>query len=287
MDSILRTSLEALIGTRFKKVVPVSGGDIAQTYLLETDSDRLFCKYLQTPQAYDMFQCERDGLEAIRNTGIINAPETYYCEKVETGVVLLMEYIEARRPTTSDMFTFGTQLALMHKEKGKDFGWKSDNYIGSLIQTNSSHQHWIDFYVEERVRPQLEMARRIGRLSEEELPSGEVMKNTLREIIPDIQPSLLHGDLWGGNYLISTEGVPYLIDPATYFGHSEVDISMSRLFGGFQDGFYQAYEQVLPGEGPVDDRIRVYQLYYLLVHLNLFGSSYYAGVKAILKSYFY
>ncbi|MEN8799516.1 MAG: fructosamine kinase family protein, partial [Flavobacteriaceae bacterium] len=102
-----------------------------------------------------------------------------------------------------------------------------------------------------------------------------------------VKPSLLHGDLWAGNYLISSEGEPYLIDPATYFGHSEIDIAMSRLFGGFQDSFYQAYEEVLPSEGPVDDRIRVYQLYYLLVHLNLFGGSYYSGVKAILKSYFY
>ena len=243
MDTILQTSLESLIGARLQKVVPVSGGDIALSYLLETNSDRLFCKYLQTPQALDLFQCERDGLEAIRLTNIIKAPEVYFCEKVESGVVLLMEYIEARRPVASDMSTFGTQLALMHKETGVDFGWKSDNYIGSLRQINNRHQHWIDFYVEERLLPQLEMARKRGMLAEKELPSGELMKNTLREIMPEIQPSLLHGDLWGGNYLISTEGVPCLIDPATYFGHSEVDIAMSRLFGGFQDSFYQAYEQ--------------------------------------------
>ncbi|MGB5693940.1 MAG: fructosamine kinase family protein [Flavobacteriaceae bacterium] len=287
MEKLSQTSLESLMGAQIQKVVSVSGGDIAQSYLIYTSSDRLFCKYLRNPQAFHMFQCEREGLKAIRDTGTIKAPEVYYCEKAEAGAVLLMEYIESRRPSSSDMYSFGTQLALMHKEAASEFGWVSDNYIGSLKQPNNRHHNWINFYVEQRLEPQLEMARAKGLLSEKELPSNGVMKSTLKEITSDIEPSLLHGDLWSGNYLISTDGVPCLIDPAVYYGHSEVDIAMSRLFGGFQDSFYKAYENVLPSQGPVDDRIKVYQLYYLLVHLNLFGSSYYSGVKAILKSYFY
>ncbi|MEN8788493.1 MAG: fructosamine kinase family protein [Flavobacteriaceae bacterium] len=287
MEAVLQESLERLIGTRLVKTLPVSGGDIARAYLLHTTTDRLFCKYFQDAKAIDMFRCEKEGLEAIQASGNINAPVVHYCDQIETGAVLIMQYIEARRPSASDMSTFGAQLALMHKETSPEFGWKSDNYIGSLSQTNNKHLNWVDFYVEERLEPQLEMARKKALLSSEELPSSEVMKNTLNEIAAKVKPSLLHGDLWAGNYLISSEGEPYLIDPATYFGHSEIDIAMSRLFGGFQDSFYQAYEEVLPSEGPVDDRIRVYQLYYLLVHLNLFGGSYYSGVKAILKSYFY
>ncbi len=286
MEAVLQESLERLIGAQLTKALPVSGGDIARAYLLHTSTDRLFCKYLQNSQAYDMFRSERDGLEAIRANGKIKTPEVHYCAKIETGAVLIMDYIEARRPSTSDMFTFGAQLASMHKVGAEDFGWISDNYIGSLTQSNRKHLNWVDFYVEERLEPQLEMAKKKALLTEEELPPREVMKKTLREIAGEVGPSLLHGDLWAGNYMISAEGVPYLIDPATYFGHSEIDIAMSRLFGGFQDSFYQAYEEVLPSEGLMDDRIKIYQLYYLLVHLNLFGGSYYSGVKAILKSYF-
>lgn len=287
MEKFLQASLEALMGVQLQNISPVAGGDIARSYLLQTSSERLFCKYLRDQQALDMFQCERDGLEAIRASGIINAPEVYYCEKVDAGVVLLMEYVESRRPTASDMSDFGTQLALMHKEAAAEFGWVTDNYIGSLKQPNKRHRHWVDFYVEERLEPQLLMAGVKGLLSEAEIPSRRAMKKTMNEIVSDAEPGLLHGDLWSGNYLISTEGVPYLIDPAVYFGHNEIDIAMSRLFGGFQHSFYQAYEKVLPSHGAVDDRIKVYQLYYLLVHLNLFGGSYYTGVKAILKSYFY
>ena len=287
MERLLRTSLETLMGVKIQSLVPLSGGDIAKAYLVKTSSDRLFCKYLQNPFALDMLRSERDGLNAIRNTGAIKTPEVYYCEKTEAGIVLLMEYIESRRPSTSDMYTFGTQLGLMHKETDPEFGWESDNYIGSLKQANNKHNRWVDFYVEERLEPQLQMAKNKGLLSETELPLREVMKNSLKEITSEIKPSLLHGDLWSGNYLISSEGVPCLIDPAAYFGHGEIDIAMSRLFGGFHDSFYQAYEKVLPSQGPVNDRLKVYQLYYLLVHLNLFGSSYYSGVKAILKSYFY
>jgi fructosamine-3-kinase len=286
MEAVLQKSLEQLIGARLEKALPVSGGDIARAYLLHTSTDRLFCKYFQDAQAYDMFRCEKDGLEAIRASGHINAPKVHFCDHIETGAVLIMEFIEAQRPSASDMFRFGGQLAMMHKEGGAEFGWETDNYIGSLTQSNNRHIDWVDFFVEERLEPQLEMARKKALLSTEELPSRELMKNSLNEIASGIKPSLLHGDLWAGNYLISTGGVPYLIDPATYFGHSEIDIAMSRLFGGFQDSFYEGYEEILPSEGPLDDRIRVYQLYYLLVHLNLFGGSYYSGVKAILKSYF-
>ncbi|MEN8798635.1 MAG: fructosamine kinase family protein, partial [Flavobacteriaceae bacterium] len=182
MEAVLQESLERLIGTRLVKTLPVSGGDIARAYLLHTTTDRLFCKYFQDAKAIDMFRCEKEGLEAIQASGNINAPVVHYCDQIETGAVLIMQYIEARRPSASDMSTFGAQLALMHKETSPEFGWKSDNYIGSLSQTNNKHLNWVDFYVEERLEPQLEMARKKALLSSEELPSSEVMKNTLNEI---------------------------------------------------------------------------------------------------------
>jgi fructosamine-3-kinase len=112
------------------------------------------------------------------------------------------------------------------------------------------------------------------------------MEEILAALCQDIRPSLLHGDLWGGNYLIALDGTPYLIDPAVYYGHSEIDLAMSRLFGGFPQSFYRGYEQILPPGNRAEARLGLYQLYYLLVHLNLFGTSYYGRVKALLERYF-
>ena len=175
----------------------------------------------------------------------------------------------------------------MHQHSSEFFGWDTNNYIGSLPQRNTKDQSWVMFYIEQRLSPQFDMARTQGLLSEGEIPSVDKMKKVLGEILSDVKPSLLHGDLWGGNYLISAKGIPYLIDPAVYYGHSEVDIAMSQLFGGFSSAFYDSYERVMPLDKLSEDRIKIYQLYYLLVHLNLFGRSYFSSVNAILKSYFY
>lgn len=123
-------------------------------------------------------------------------------------------------------------------------------------------------------------------LSKREIPTEELMWSRLNELFPTVKPALLHGDLWSGNYLISTSGEPYLIDPATYYGHYEVDLAMSKLFGGFGSSFYEAHQAALLPEQQFEERTDIYQLYYLLVHLNLFGSSYYNSVCQILNRYF-
>ncbi len=185
------------------------------------------------------------------------------------------------------MKTFGQQLGHLHKISTSQFGWDSDNFIGSLHQSNKTHDTWPDFYVSERLLPQLQLTVDQGLLSVGDVPSEHTMLSVMATLCPQVKPSLLHGDLWSGNYLISKDGIPYLIDPAVYRGHSEIDIAMSKLFGGFGASFYQVYNEVIPADNFSNDRIKIYQLYYLLVHLNLFGRSYYSGVKAILKSYFY
>lgn len=123
-------------------------------------------------------------------------------------------------------------------------------------------------------------------LSGKEIPTIEKFTALLSEISVNVKPSLLHGDLWGGNFLISTDGTPYLIDPATYYGHSMVDIAMTRLFGGFGTEFYDIYHEITGKPDRYEEQIELYQLYYLLVHLNLFGSGYYSSVSSILKRYF-
>ena len=286
MDQVLLDAVSQWVGSPVLSHSAIGGGDISRAYKLTTKSDIFFCKVQAKPVAFNMFQAELKGLEAIRNTGAILAPRAYHCEKWLEGAVLIIEYVDPKRPTDNDMAKFGHQLAEMHQHSSEFFGWDTDNYIGSLPQQNLKDQNWVLFYIEQRLSPQFEMARTHGLLSEGEIPSVEKMKKVLGEILSDIKPSLLHGDLWGGNYLIAENGSPYLIDPAVYYGHAEVDIAMSKLFGGFSNGFYNAYEEVLPSDSWSADRIKIYQLYYLLVHLNLFGYSYYASVNSLIKQYF-
>jgi fructosamine-3-kinase len=167
-----------------------------------------------------------------------------------------------------------------------EFGWSSPNYIGSLPQSNKVTNSWASFYQEERLQPQLQLALDKKWLAQEDVPSTSLMMEKLQQLLPAAKPSLLHGDLWGGNYLISASGIPYLIDPAVYYGHQEVDLAMTRLFGGFDTSFYDAYNELLPPNDGWQDRTGLYQLYYLLVHLNLFGSSYLNSVLKWLRYYF-
>ena len=274
------------MGSEVHGISPVSGGDIASAFLLKTTEEQFFVKMLLKPEALNMFQVEKAGLDAIRNSNTVRTPEVYFCEAIENGAFLLMEYVESKKPTDNELALLGKQLAELHQSEASLFGWDRDNYIGSLPQSNTQHPNWAQFYVRERLIPQLDLARKRGLLSSSEIPAERVMEEVLVDLSAVVRPSLLHGDLWSGNYLISSAGIPYLIDPAVYFGHNEVDIAMSRLFGGFGNSFYKAYENVYPGDTYSNDRINIYQLYYLLVHLNLFGHSYYSGVISIMKRYF-
>lgn len=234
-----------------------------------------------------MFQTEKSGLETISKSNTIATPRILLCEKLEKGGFILMEYIEPKRPNSKEMELFGHQLAALHKiQESKTFGWETDNFIGSLPQSNRKHLTWAEFYTQERLIPQIRLAKESRKLGASEIPSEGELRKSCENFFYKIKPSLLHGDLWSGNYLISENSAPYLIDPATYFGHSEVDIAMTRLFGGFDASFYSAYAENFPEVGGEKERRDIYQLYYLLVHLNLFGSSYAGSVKSILKTYF-
>lgn len=288
-------------------VKPVSGGDISSAYRLETANARYFLKVNNGSSALQMFHAEQKGLQAIVATGTIAVPHVYMADSVDGQAFLLMDHVESKRPSTSDYHRLGMQLAELHQfsldpspiagktdqqpaepvqSSGAGFGFSSDNFIGSLPQSNRSHTDWSEFYWFERIFPQLQMARRDGLISGKMIPTEENAIALFRDIFGHVKPSLLHGDLWGGNYLIATDGTPYLIDPAVYYGHSMVDISMSRLFGGFGPDFYSAYHEIIPEPENYDIQIDLYQLYYLLVHLNLFGSGYYSSVISLLKKYF-
>lgn len=274
------------LDTTLLRYSPLSGGDISNTYLVETTHQRLVVKTNASAQAADMFHKEGVGLKAIEATQTITVPQVHFWGQEGETAFLVMDYIATKRPNARDFERLGQDLARLHTVTSEWFGWAEDNYIGSLSQSNTRQEDWASFYVTERLLPQLQLALQKQLLTEKEIPTQEVLLERATFIFNDSPPSLLHGDLWSGNFLIATDGIPYLIDPATYYGHAEVDIAMSRLFGGFGDTFYQAYYAVRPLQDGMEARQDWYQWYYLLVHLNLFGVSYYSSVKRILDTYF-
>jgi len=262
---------------------PLSGGDISTIYLLKTAQQHYILKTNTHPNALAMFQSERVGIEAIASTGTLYTPQIFFCEKYQATAFLLMEYIETKRPSEKDFERLGHALGKLHQITNDTFGWMANNFIGNLNQSNQYHDTWLDFYIKERLYPQFQLAIQQDLLAKEEIPSEKFLIERSIHLFENIQPALLHGDLWSGNYLISKDGRPYLIDTATYFGHSEVDIAMTRLFGGFGTSFYDAYHEIHPRQKEFDRRENWYQLYYLLVHLNLFGKGYYGAVMDMLK----
>jgi fructosamine-3-kinase len=280
--SIVRDILaEEIVGTK-----PLSGGDISSAYFIETKNQRLFLKLNDSPDAMDMLEREREGLEAISKTKTIATPGIVHCGRFERGALLLMEYVEARQANSRDLDRLGREVAHLHHVTSAHFGWERDNFIGRLPQENDLQETWSDFYITRRLLPQLKMSRDSAFLTSQEIPGEQKMLNLLESLSAGVKPSLLHGDLWSGNYLIAVDGTPYLIDPAAYYGHNEVDLAMSRLFGGFGDAFYRAYHDVIPQQTGAEERNDLYQLYYLLVHLNMFGRSYKQAVIGIVRRYF-
>lgn len=286
MKPALQQQIESILGARIQHITAVSGGDISNAYALECGKSRFFCKLNSSPQAVAMFLAEKDGLNAIARNAAIKTPEVIAAGELDGQSFLLLHFIESKRPDATDMAIFGSQLAVFHQTKPARFGWHQDNYIGSLPQSNREHTDWPGFYTRERLLPQLRLAYNRQFLEKRDIPTENNIESEMRNHSAEVLPCLLHGDLWAGNFIVSAAGEAHLIDPAVYIGHHEVDLAMSRLFGGFSAHFYDAYEQVIPPAPGAETRQDLYQLYFLLVHLNLFGKSYQSSVRHILSRYF-
>ncbi|MEM6318364.1 MAG: fructosamine kinase family protein, partial [Bacteroidota bacterium] len=261
--------IAAKLNSKILQFSSLSGGDISRVYLLETNQQSYVLKANSSSDGLAMFEAEKDGLAAIALTNTIRTPQIYEYGQFESTAYLLMEYVPSKRPDSEDFARLGHQLGQLHQTAQVQFGWSRNNFIGSLPQSNLGHPNWLHFYLKERLQPQFELAIRRNLLNTREVPSEQMLVKKGRDLFESIRPALLHGDLWGGNYLINKYGIPYLIDPAVYYGHAEVDIAMSRLFGGFAVDFYKAYHEVCPVAEGIKRRENWYQLYYLLVHLNL------------------
>lgn len=260
---------------------PIRGGNICHSYHIITNSnDHLFLKTHASPPI-GLFQAEAEGLKAIGNTNCIRVPEVL-CVGTD---FLLLEYIPIAPANTNFWETLGQQLATLHSKHGHRFGFSQDNYCGETPQKNELCEDGYFFFAEYRLNYQAGLARQKGLLSDKEVERIEELGFNLPSLIPKQPPSLLHGDLWAGNVVSCADGIPMLVDPATYRGWAEADLAMTKLFGGFSPYFYTAYEEAANLEPDWEKRAPLYNLYHLLNHLNLFGIAYYRQVMSVLDRF--
>ena len=269
---------------------PVSGGDINRAYVLElSNGERIFMK-ANSRKNLGFFRAEAEGLQAMRSTNTVKVPAVLAIGTEASSAFLLLEYLEEGERSGAGSEELGRALALMHLadtgrfvSNGK-YGFYCDNFIGASEQSNLPTDNWVDFFIQRRLMPQFEKAS--GWFGKEEHRDFDSFLGNLTQILSEpAHPSLLHGDLWSGNYMIDQSGAPWLIDPAVYVGHAEADLAMTELFGGFDRKFYDAYNETAGIDPGYPERRDIYNLYHLLNHLNLFGGSYLHSVQAVIKRY--
>ena len=304
----VRAEVDAALETqrhgRLTRASPVGGGCISETARLHTSTGAsFFLKWSDGDASAGIFRAEAYSLARLAATHTLRVPGVLAVSDPETRPAdsapgestapaprwLLLEWLEPGSATRTTWDQLGARLAALHRTGGDgDYGWPADNFIGTLPQPNSPSTSWSDFWRDRRLRPQLELALAGSAFGAAEAARFDALFAALDDILAPASedgPSILHGDLWSGNLHVVASGEPALIDPSSYFGHREVDLAMAQLFGGFDDRFLRAYREAWPlADGFADLRRPVYQLYYLLVHVNLFGGAYRAAALDALRS---
>lgn len=263
----------------------IGGGCINHAMKIETGAGIFFLKWNDTKRYPKMFEAEAKGLSLLKTANELGIPGVIGTDETNRYSFIILEYIEPGARIKNFWKDFGTSLAQLHKHSSELFGLQHDNYIGSLPQHNTQKKSWIDFFIEERLEKQIAIAKNSGAISNSTIQQFNHLYKRLPEIIPEEKPSLIHGDLWNGNFMTGADGKAWLIDPAVYYGYREMDMAMSKLFGGFSEEFYESYNETFPLQKGFEDRVDIHNLYPLLVHVNLFGGSYLSEVKSILSKF--
>lgn len=285
----LKSHLEKTISQKLSQPISIDsiiaqgGGSINDSYQLKTSGSLLFLKVNSASNYPEMFEKEKDGLKALASTNTFNIPKAIVTGELNDQAYLVMSHIHSGSPAMDFWDDFGTKLANLHKVSSDYFGYESDNYIGSLHQSNNKLGSWPDFFVQERLEPLVKLARDSEKLDSTTSKAFEKLYSLMVDFFPKETSSLLHGDLWSGNFMVDENGFPAIFDPAVYFGHREMDIAMTRLFGGFDSEFYTIYNEHYPMENGWQDRLEVCNLYPLMVHVILFGGAYAQDVRSILR----
>jgi len=281
----IKTRIEEKLGSKIKSFNSLTGGCISDAYKVTTNNGSNFFLKFNPSTSNDMFIKEANGLKELAKANAIKIPEVLSFDED----YILLEYIPTGHRKKNFFEEFGKSFAEMHRFTSESFGFFEDNYIGSNLQKNISDEKektsWVNFYFNKRILFQLQLAEKLGNstdalrkgISKLEIKIEEIMGETKAE------SSLLHGDLWGGNYMVDENGNAVLIDPAVYYGHREADLGMTKLFGGFSSEFYRSYNETFPLEDGHEYRENIYKLYHVLNHLNLFGGGYYSQAISLIK----
>lgn len=264
---------------KIENTTKVYGGSINRSFRVQSRQKNYFVKLNSRSLYPKMFELEAEGLELLKAAKAIKIPRHLTHGAVGDTAYLVLEFIESSSESPDFWENFGRQLATLHQHSAESFGLEKDNYVGSLIQDNSFKDHWADFFIENRLQAQLKMAADQHLVEADLLNKFDRLFAKIDDYFPEEKPSLLHGDLWSGNFMVGANGEPVIMDPAVYYGHREMDLAMTHLFGGFHARFYQAYHEAFPLANGWEKRIELCNLYPLLVHVNLFGGSYLSRVK--------
>jgi fructosamine-3-kinase len=275
----VESAIAEALGSAVRGSRSVSGGDINEaSELTLADGRTIFAKTNREADP-EMFPAEARGLAWLAEANALRVPRVL---AVSPAFLVLEPIVAGRRQPDFDE-RLGRGLAALHRFGAPGFGLDHDNFIGRLPQENGALPTWAEFYRARRIEPQLRMAVDAGLATANLRRRCERLFTTLETLVGSPEPpARLHGDLWGGNLLVDDAGAPCLIDPAVYGGHREVDLAMMRLFGGFGPRVFAAYSEAWPLTDGQQDRVPLYQLYFLFVHLNLFGGSYLASVEGAL-----
>jgi fructosamine-3-kinase len=277
-----RGAIERALGSAIEGAQALSGGDINDAFVLRlVDGRRVFCK-LNAAADPAMFPAEARGLAWLGQARALRIPEVLAVD----SHFLALEYLEPARHRGGFDEELGRGLSALHRFGAPSFGLDHDNFIGRLPQANAPLPSWNEFFRLRRLEPQLGRAADAGLIDRSLRRRFDRLLSRLDELVgPDEPPARLHGDLWGGNLHADEHGAPCLIDPAVYGGHREMDLAMMRLFGGFSARTFAAYAEAYPLAAGHAERVPLYQLYPLLVHVNLFGGGYVGSLARNLTHY--
>ena len=261
---------------------PVSGGDISSAWRLDAPDQSIFLK-TGPSSSYEMFAAEAEGLQELAQADAVRVPAVLAFGEHAGNAFVALEWLRFDNADSACERLLGQQLAALHRTTRPQCGWHRDNTIGLTPQHNPWSDDWVEFYREHRLGYQLELSASNGFTGALQKEGARLLKR-LPIFYENYNPveSLLHGDLWGGNWAC-TEGQPVIFDPAVYYGDRETDLAMTRLFGGFGKAFYEAYESSWPLQPGYRERMDLYQLYHVLNHLNLFGSGYLGRAMALIE----
>jgi fructosamine-3-kinase len=277
-----KQKIEAELFQKVTSIISLGGGCIGNAVKVTVENGTSY--FVKNYANKKMHEAEANGLNELKTANAIRIPRVV---KFNDNF-LILEFIESAPKCSDFSEKFGRQFAELHKMTSHKYGYFEDNFIGSTEQINvPQNKSWTEFYFENRLMFQFRLAEKNGH-STDELKSGiKDIEKKITDIIGDSeeQPTLLHGDLWGENYIVDQRGNPVLIDPAVYYGHREADLAMTKLFGGFDNRFYQAYNTEYPLKDGWEDRENIYKLYHVLNHVNLFGGAYVSQAIYLIKSY--